>query len=432
MSFGIPTRNGLPLGLGSVMSFAFAPDLLVSPGAITSPLTLTRAQTGGAVATGQPLDWQTYSADTPRFVAPNGGLLIEGQRTNSIRNPRFVGGAPGVVPTNMVLTVSSNGISAAIDGIGTEYGLPYIDITLTGTATATSFINLMLEGTQAIAATVGQSWAVSAFNRALSVIPDGCRVRLDWSERNASGVVIAGQTGSLTTPESTLNRFSSVFTNGAALTAFGVPAIVIRSALGVTHAGTTIRFYAPQAELGAFASTPILPPIDTPGASTRGADLVSASLSDLGVGGNGACTVLWTGRIPQNAPASADQAIFQLDTGATTDRHFVFNAAGGATIQLVCQVSGSTVGSGTAGTMTAGTLFRLGLSADGAGRVALCFNGATPVAVTGAASSALTRLLVGTGTGSDEMFGETTRFIVLPQAMPDAELQAAVAAFPSP
>jgi hypothetical protein len=194
----------------------------------------------------------------------------------------------------------------------------------------------------------------------------------------------------------------------------------------------SLDLFWPQLEQAAFASTPIIPPIDTPGASTRGADLVSASLSDLGVGGNGACTVLWTGRIPQNAPASADQAIFQLDTGATTDRHFVFNAAGGATIQLVCQVSGSTVGSGTAGTMTAGTLFRLGLSADGAGRVALCFNGATPVAVTGAASSALTRLLVGTGTGSDEMFGETTRFAVLPFAMPDAELQAAVAAFPSP
>jgi hypothetical protein len=30
------------------------------------------------------------------------------------------------------------------------------------------------------------------------------------------------------------------------------------------------------------------------------------------------------------------------------------------------------------------------------------------------------------------MFGETTRFAVLPFAMPDAELQAAVAAFPSP
>jgi hypothetical protein len=40
---------------------------------------------------------------------------------------------------------------------------------------------------------------------------------------------------------------------------------------------------APQLELGPAASTPILPPSGSPGASTRGADLVTASLAALGI-----------------------------------------------------------------------------------------------------------------------------------------------------
>jgi hypothetical protein len=420
MNFGIPTRNGLPLGLRSVMSFAFAPDLLVSPGAITSPLTLTRAQTGGAVATGESIAWETYGADTPRFVIPNGGLLIEGQRTNAVTNPRGEGASgTGAPPTTWTLS-ATRGLThtftpAVVNGV---QGVVWA---FSGTPNSTSGTELAFEA--GLTSTAGQLCALSLFYQLVA----GTNTLSSLTLRNANE---AAGTATPFSPDATLRRVTNVTTAVGTVyrcrLSFGFPDTV-------TPVNTSIFLGWPQREqLAAFAATPILPPIGTPGASTRGADLVSASLSDLGVGSNGACTVLWTGRIPQNAPASADQAIFQIDTGATTDRHFVFNAAGGASIQLVCQVSGSTVGSGTAGTMTAGTLFRLGLSADGAGRVALCFNGATPVAVTGAASSALTRLLVGTGTGSDEMFGETTRFAVLPGSMPDAELQAAVAAFPSP
>jgi thiazole synthase ThiGH ThiG subunit len=45
----------------------------------------------------------------------------------------------------------------------------------------------------------------------------------------------------------------------------------------------TVDFIAPQLELAPAASTPILP--NTTGASTRGADVITATLASLGVSG---------------------------------------------------------------------------------------------------------------------------------------------------
>jgi len=64
-------------------------------------------------------------------------LLLEPQRTNSIRNSSMVGavaGSPGTLPTNWTRQ-NSSGLTQTVVGVGVENGLQYVDINLSGIAT---------------------------------------------------------------------------------------------------------------------------------------------------------------------------------------------------------------------------------------------------------------------------------------------------------
>jgi hypothetical protein len=193
----------------------------------------------------------------------------------------------------------------------------------------------------------------------------------------------------------------------------------------------TLRIAAPQLELAASTSTPILPPVGTPGASTRGADIVTATLASLGIGANGACTILGVAMLPQNAPAGTDQVLVQIGDGSDANRFRLRNAAGGATILAGRVTGGVAVDAASLGSMTAGTPFRVGVSIDGTGRIASCLDGGAVQVATGGPTSGLTTLWVGNNAASTApMFGEVGVLTVMPLALADAELQARVAALP--
>ncbi len=88
---------------------------LVSGGQLNAPLVLTRAQATGVRSTAINADAVTrneFAADIARFNGVARRLLVEGQRTNGIRNPRAEGstagilGAGGVMPTNWTLAAA--------------------------------------------------------------------------------------------------------------------------------------------------------------------------------------------------------------------------------------------------------------------------------------------------------------------------------------
>jgi hypothetical protein len=193
----------------------------------------------------------------------------------------------------------------------------------------------------------------------------------------------------------------------------------------------TFRFAAPQLEQGAFSSTPILPPVGTPAASTRGTDSVTATRASLGIAANGACTLLWSGMIPQAAPAGVAQTILQFDDGTANNRYLLRNVAGGSAIAVNRVTAGAAAGDISLGTMTPGTPFRAGITINAAGRIAGCLNGGAVVAITGGPTSGLTALRLGNDTaGTTAMFGETASLRVLPFALTDASLPGAVMALP--
>jgi len=179
-------------------------------------------------------------------------LLLEPQRTNSIRNSTMVGavaGSPGTLPTNWGATL---GLTQTIVGTGTENGLQYIDLQFNGTASASS-TRVRFEATTGIAGTVGQNWSASlwAKNVATPTPPNSTFMRI--SERNAGGTALAQ--GDLTiTPTTTLQRFAYTRANTDATCAFVNFELAFFHTVGVAY-DFTIRIAAPQMELGAYATT---------------------------------------------------------------------------------------------------------------------------------------------------------------------------------
>jgi hypothetical protein len=208
------------------------------------------------------------------------------------------------------------------------------------------------------------------------------------------------------------------------------PHVLITVTIGSTI-DLTVWVGWPQMEQVTFASTPILPPVGTPGVSTRGADIVTASLASLGIPASGACTVLWSGMLPQAPPTGLDQTLLTLSDGTDSNRIRLRNTSGGNSIVGGRVTGGSAADAATVGTMTPGTPFRAGLTHNGAGRAAFNFNGGATQFVTGA-PTAFTNLHLGNNvSGTAPMFGQTAYLRVIPDAVPDETLAALVAAMPT-
>jgi hypothetical protein len=236
-------------------------------------------------------------------------LLLEPQRTNSIRNSTMVGavaGSPGTLPTNWGVT--SGGLTQTIVGVGTEDGLPYIDVRLNGTATGTA-AQISSEGVAQIVAAQGQVWANSIYAKVISAPNPPLSYDISFREGDSGSNLIA--TGTVPfTPTSVLTRFSATRTLTGAATTRIQPRIQINLTNGAAY-DFTIRIAAPQMELGATAST-FIP--TTTAAVTRLADFANKTgVSDLI--GQTEGTFYTDLQISQ----TTTRAIFSLDIGTTTN-----------------------------------------------------------------------------------------------------------------
>jgi hypothetical protein len=129
-------------------------------GAAASQLTVSRASIAYADDSGG--NWYQFASNVARIT--NKGLLSEESRTNNIRNNSGQGavvGTPGTSPTNWQVLPQT--ITSSIVGVGSENGIDYVDIRLSGNTASIDHINIYFESTGQIAASQGQAWACSAF-----------------------------------------------------------------------------------------------------------------------------------------------------------------------------------------------------------------------------------------------------------------------------
>jgi hypothetical protein len=396
---------------------------LLSPGRLYAGLGLQRGQvTSRATALGADgVTWSEFAADQPRFHGAARRLLVEGQRTNANPNPRAEGavagvlGSPGALPTGWVGTALSGGAVATILGTSRIDGVDCLLIRFNGTPNAISGRGIECGPTDTVA--VGTLLTNSIFVALYA-----------GTLTNVSALTLRTntETGTVFTPTATLTRYTATRT----MTNTGANTTLRWNYLDTsTPVDFTLAIGWPQREMGAaFASTPILPAVGAPAASTRGADLVTAALGDLGVAATGAGTLLLTGMIPQAAPAGTPQVVAQVDTGTDASAFALRQAAGGTGLVLGRSLSGATADSTSPGSVAAGAAFQCGVALNGAGRGAAAVPTAVQ-AVTGGPASGLAMLRLGAAAGGAQaLFGELGSAAILPFAMPEVNLPAAVAA----
>ncbi|WP_454735357.1 phage head spike fiber domain-containing protein [Cupriavidus necator] len=198
------------------------------------------------------------------------GLLIEEARTNSIRNSSMVGvalGSPGTLPTGW-WGENIGGLTRTIVATGTEYGLPYIDVRVSGT-TSTTYHNFHFGAVTDTTAVSGQTWTFSLFAKLIAgSLANISTLGIVLGERDGASAYLTS--GSANTPlTSALTRYTNTRTLANASTAYVEPWFVLNFASGVSI-DATFRLSAPQLEQGGFATSPIL---TTNAQVTRAADV---------------------------------------------------------------------------------------------------------------------------------------------------------------
>jgi hypothetical protein len=265
----------------------------------------------------------------PSTLAPL-GLLIEEQRTNSIRNNTMQGavaGAPGTMPTNWNRSASpTSGISNEIVGTGTESGITYIDLRFTGTATATISFNINFETTTQVAASPSQTWAISTYVKLTAGVLNSATFSFTVGEYSSVPAFLRNNFSSTTTPTSAglaTQRVAYLFTTGAS-TASIQPQISVNLTNGLTY-DFTLRIGLPQLELGAFA-TSVIPTTTT--ALTRNADVASMTGTNFSSWFNPTASTLyaeWT-NIAAAIPSGVIQGIISIEDSSANNFYRIFQS----------------------------------------------------------------------------------------------------------
>jgi hypothetical protein len=429
MSFGfgfsLPayTEYGGRFGAGStlLLDFTSGNQTLDPRITFTRSTTATRTNSSGLI--------ESVAINGPRFdydpttLAPL-GLLIEEQRTNSIRNSTGIGavaGTPGTVPTNWTAGITSNGLNREIVGTGIQSGVNYIDIRYYGTTSAATTTTIVFEAANSVSASASQAWANSLWVRLVGgTLPaGGCAITVhEFSNTN----VFLRSNDALINVTSSWTRFNQSITIGVS-TAFVRPILFFGYASGVPI-DITLRIGLPQLELGAFA-TSVIP--TTTAATTRTADVATMTGTNFSSWYNQSEGTLFaeSSRFAPLAtfgkyviceggnPAPNNNEVVQLGTQLGTS-NFQFLVISGGVTQASIVEAGITASAKYAGAYKANNF-------------AYTKNGATPQTDTSGVTATVSQFNI----GSRPAFGNTgflnghiRRIAYFPRRLANSELQA--------
>jgi hypothetical protein len=321
--------------------------------------------------------------------------LVEPAATNEIRNNSNTGavtGTPGTLPTNW--TEALVGLTRSVIALGTENGVPYIDVRLSGTANA-SAASLNFESTTQIVATSGQVWTNSVYLKSIAAPNPYANIRVGMIDRTSTGVFIqTGQSSDLTLT-STLNRFSLTRALSSGSTVARVQPNVVFNLVSGTAYDFTVRIGYPQMETGSVA-TSVIP--TTTAAVTRNADVISVTGAVSGSIGQTEGT-LYAEIVAQPYNGASFPAILQVDDGADSQRFAIFiNPSGGIRIRLNASGVNTNLDSVSPSVLVAGQTYKIAAAFGFNGSQALYINGVFQISgsvTAGPFTAALNRVMLG-------------------------------------
>lgn len=404
-------------------------------GGLPGTVTFTRASTATyfnsvGVLTSAAIDAPRFDFNPATLAAQ--GLLIEEQRTNSIRNNTMQGavaGTPGTQPTDWGVSTAAAGLTYQVVGTGTDSGITYIDIRVSGTPSATGDQFIASPATTTgVAALSGQTWTNSMYVKIQAGSLTGVGgVQLRLSERNSvGGNLTDGRVNIIpTTSALSSQRYTQTRTNTNASTAFLFPSLLLNVSSGVAI-DITLRIGLPQLELGAFA-TSVIPTTTT--ALTRSADV--ASVNTLSPWFNSTASTLYAEWTPIAAaiPTGATQLVTEIAELTNANFYRIFQS------QVAGAKASSNMFSGGAnpGRLDSGGAYSnatvKAAAAFAASDRAISANGAVATtSATGALPVGVTALFLGQQAGSTNFLnGYLRRITYYPRKLSSAELQAITA-----
>lgn len=379
--------------------------------------------------------WSSVSANV--LARSDLGALVEEGRTNSIRNNSNGGavigvlGSGGLLPTNWAIGGVTTGLTFAVVATGTESGIDYVDVRISGTAGASVSPTIIFDGNSGgvAAAANGQTWASSMFARLVA----GSFANFGFwvgqvSFRDASSASLQVFPGSdaiasmVSAQNIGSNRPFSIATASNASTAFVRNQFQSSIANGLT-VDATIRFGWPQLELGASVTSPIR---TTSAAVARNADVVT--VTSPGAFGT-AYTVYAAGTPSVPTSYGNNQMPFCLSDGATSNRALVQRTTGTG-IPTLRTVSGGSAAPNLAGGVawaqsTSGKCAATFAASDDA----LVFNGGAPSTASNTLPVGVNSINIGTNSLSDQNWNGFLTGVGywLSQRVPNAQLQSMTA-----
>ena len=431
--FILPHLKGLTAGsIGSAAFKNAALDLnfasnksLIDSISGSNLVTFTRASSGTFVGSDGLL--KTATTNEARFdhnptTGESLGLLVEEQRTNSIRNNTGVGaaaGTPGTDPTNWSLSAAGNNVTKEVVGLGTENGIPYVDIRYSGTPTAGNSVSIAFEPTNFIAAASGQTWTESVFIKLQAGSFSGTSTTLSLlGTDGTAGTENFSSPFITSTPTNLQNgRLSVTATFASASTTRAQPRVRIGFTVGVAF-DITLRIGLPQLEQGAFATSPIL---TTTAAATRSADVPSITGANFSSWYNQT-----EGTMFANATAAVAASILpcyaSIDNGTTSERLQLRRVTNGTSPSYRVVAGGQSIDSATK-TIGSPTGFNSHVLAYASSNYEGACNGTLEGLISIVNRPTATQLQIGNGAGSTVINGTIKRLTYWPTRLGNTTLQ---------
>ena len=225
-----------------------------APIAETSAISFSRSSSAWAQnAAGQ---WVEFGANQPRFTP--GGLLLEPQRENLVRNNAMAGaiaGTPGTLPTHWARFRTGTLNEPAVVGTGRRDGVDYIDLRLSGTASGNNDLGVFVELLLPMAASSG--YCLSGFFELISGSLSAASFAHMSCGRYLDGAYVSGSPTIDLKVVGAWQRYSfSDTVPGAGVNQIR-PSIAMRLGSGLSI-DAVIRIGWPQLELGPSISSPVI------------------------------------------------------------------------------------------------------------------------------------------------------------------------------
>jgi hypothetical protein len=262
------------------------------------------------------------------------GLLIEPDGQNQIRNGSGTGSTTGVIGSGGALPTNwadggAGGLTREIIGTGTENGVAYIDIKMSGTAIATQSV-LYFEGATQISTADGETWTLSAFIKNVDTTSIYDSANFIYVNYSSTPSFLSTLTEAIT-PTTDLVRYESTKTLSGATIANTRPGITFYLTNGNTY-DFTVRIGWAQMEESPIATSPM----PTTG-STFTRDRDDASMTNVsGLIGQKEGTLYV--EVDWRLATGTYQYLLIASDGTTNNRVLIYNAGGN--INMFAQADG--------------------------------------------------------------------------------------------